>query len=108
VYRSKMEEGIRKYSEMHHLDEVKIRNFLNLLHFHSMDPEMESEYPTLKKVIGDLTIEAELPGNCLFYLSLPPGKFAAVAQNLGKTGLNKEHHGYKRLIVEKPFGYDLQ
>ncbi len=108
VYRSKMEEGIRKYSEMNHLDEVKISDFLNLLHYHSMDPESEAEYVSLKMVINQLSTDAGFSGNCLFYLSLPPGKFAAVAQNLGKAGLNSEQNGYKRLIVEKPFGYDLQ
>ena len=46
-------------------------------------------------------------GNSLFYLATPPDVFATVAAHLGKAGLAREEHGWRRLIVEKPFGTDL-
>ena len=46
-------------------------------------------------------------GNCLFYLATPPDVFAATAKQLGKAGLTREEHAWRRLIVEKPFGTDL-
>jgi glucose-6-phosphate 1-dehydrogenase len=107
-YREKTNDAIRKYSEMNHLDEEKIKEFLNSLHFHSMDPDLENDYAGLIRVLEKLSFDKGTVGNCLFYLSLPPGKFAAVAQNLGKTGLNMQKNGYRRLIIEKPFGYDLE
>jgi glucose-6-phosphate 1-dehydrogenase len=47
-------------------------------------------------------------GNCLFYLATPPDVFATVAEHLGKSGLAREDRGWRRLVVEKPFGTDLE
>jgi glucose-6-phosphate 1-dehydrogenase len=44
----------------------------------------------------------------LFYLAVPPSVYGTVAQRLGETGLAKAEHGWRRLIVEKPFGVDLE
>jgi len=46
--------------------------------------------------------------NAIFYLALPPGVFAPAAELLAKLGLNDETHGFRRLVIEKPFGYDLE
>jgi glucose-6-phosphate 1-dehydrogenase len=47
-------------------------------------------------------------GNCLFYMATPPSLFSRVAQLLGQADLAKESDGaWRRLIIEKPFGYDL-
>lgn len=49
-------------------------------------------------------------GNRLFYLAVPPGVIATVAENLGRAGMVRppEDEGpWTRLIVEKPFGRDL-
>lgn len=49
----------------------------------------------------------ELPRNLVFYMAIPPNLYARVAQALGESGLNKETHGWRRLVIEKPFGYDI-
>jgi glucose-6-phosphate 1-dehydrogenase len=46
-------------------------------------------------------------GNALFYLATPPSVFATVAAQLGNAGLAREDRGWRRLIIEKPFGTDL-
>ncbi len=62
---------------------------------------------------GDLSAEKlgalheGLSPSALFYLALPPSLFGTAAQGLGQAGLNQENGGYRRLVVEKPFGYDL-
>ncbi len=43
----------------------------------------------------------------IFYTSTPPGTYEAIVENLGKAGLNKAE-GSARLVVEKPFGHDLE
>ncbi|WP_258104558.1 glucose-6-phosphate dehydrogenase [Marinoscillum sp. MHG1-6] len=45
--------------------------------------------------------------NCIFYLSTPPSLYEVVSKNLAQVGLSDESKGWKRLIIEKPFGYDL-
>jgi glucose-6-phosphate 1-dehydrogenase len=63
---------------------------------------------------GDLSSDrlAQLsPGiqeNTAFYLALPPGMFAEAATSLAHAGFNKEAGGWGRLVIEKPFGVDLE
>ncbi len=48
-------------------------------------------------------------GNRLFYLATPPSAYEQIVGNLGRVGLHKqgEHEGWARIVVEKPFGHDL-
>ena len=47
-------------------------------------------------------------GNALFYLAIPAGGFAATVRRLGESGLMREQEGgWRRVIIEKPFGSDL-
>ena len=47
-------------------------------------------------------------GNVLFYLATPPTVFATLAENLGRSGLTRaDGSAWSRLVVEKPFGTDL-
>lgn len=46
-------------------------------------------------------------GNRIFYLALPPTVYEEVIQNLGLAGLSHEETGYARIVIEKPFGRDL-
>jgi len=46
-------------------------------------------------------------GNCVFYLSTVPQLFGPIASQLGAAGLAEETDGYRRFVVEKPYGHDL-
>jgi glucose-6-phosphate 1-dehydrogenase len=46
-------------------------------------------------------------GPALFYLALPPGVFAQAGEALAKLEFHKEDSGWRRLVIEKPFGHDL-
>jgi glucose-6-phosphate 1-dehydrogenase len=48
-----------------------------------------------------------LEGDAVLYLALPPALFAQAAEALGVLGLAQERTGFRRLVVEKPFGTDL-
>ncbi|CAB1127956.1 Glucose-6-phosphate 1-dehydrogenase [Candidatus Hydrogenisulfobacillus filiaventi] len=69
--------------------------------------------PRVQYRAGDLTpprlaaLAPLLPGPAAFYLALPPQLFAQAAEGLGAAGLADEAHGWRRLVVEKPFGWDL-
>lgn len=68
---------------------------------------------TARFVAGDLDparvaqLESVVTGPVLFYLALPPGLFPAAAAGLGAAGFADESTGWRRLVVEKPFGTDL-
>lgn len=62
-------------------------------------------YDVLRERLVAIDEERNLSGNILFYLSTPPSLYATIPQMLGKVGLNKGT-GWRRVIVEKPFGTD--
>jgi len=66
-----------------------------------------SGYPDLRDRIEHLEAVHDLPGNRVFYLALPPGVFATAIEGLGTSGLNRGP-GWTRLVIEKPFGQDLE
>ena len=45
--------------------------------------------------------------NCLFFLSIAPQLYEPAIKNLGASGLSKEETGWRRVVIEKPFGRDL-
>jgi len=47
-------------------------------------------------------------GCVLFYLAVPPTVYTMIVERLGKSGLNRGDGGWRRVIVEKPFGHDLE
>jgi glucose-6-phosphate 1-dehydrogenase len=65
-----------------------------------------ADYQILAHRIADLERRHRLPGNRIFYLALPPAAFPDAIEALGVMGLT-ESAGWTRLMVEKPFGHDL-
>ncbi len=82
--------------------------FLRLLHYISLETSDPASYTALKKKLEKLGNESGTQGNLIYYLATPPSLYAPVAKSLAAKGLAKEGRGWKRIIVEKPFGYDLE
>lgn len=66
----------------------------------------EQDYAALGRVIGDVRSRLGIPDAVLFHLAVPPSLFATIAARLGESGLARSDTGWRRLIVEKPFGQD--
>jgi glucose-6-phosphate 1-dehydrogenase len=76
------------------------------LHGDYADP---ATYAALRDLLGGIDGEEKTRGNYLYYLATPPTVFATVAHQIGAAGLAAEGEGrWRRLIVEKPFGEDLE
>ncbi|HTV94237.1 MAG TPA: glucose-6-phosphate dehydrogenase [Verrucomicrobiae bacterium] len=65
-------------------------------------------YGELAKHIANNDAELGTRGNRLFYLSTPPSVFPTIIELLREADLNQQHDGWARIIVEKPFGTDLE
>jgi glucose-6-phosphate 1-dehydrogenase len=65
-------------------------------------------YRRLGRRLERLRERADTGGNVLFYLAIPPVLYPTVVAHLGDAGLNRGEHGWRRIIIEKPFGHDLQ
>ena len=66
-------------------------------------------FAKLKEVVDELDAQRGTAGNHTFYLSIPPRDFPLVLDQLEKAGLSQAGKGqFRRVVVEKPFGSDLQ
>ena len=51
--------------------------------------------------------EDDRPGNRLYYLSIAPNLYEQAVANLGAADMVHQDHGWRRVVIEKPFGSDL-
>jgi len=73
------------------------------------DPKDSSSFNRLRERLERLEASRNTGGNRLFYLATPPDAFAPISDQLGRAGLLREDTGaWRRLVIEKPFGTDLQ
>jgi len=85
-----------------------IKNFADRIFYEDLGGSYEEPYVGLKNRIELLNEKLNLDNNVIYYLSTPPGIYELISKNLKEQDLNNEHKGWKRLIVEKPFGYTLE
>ncbi|MBK1702022.1 glucose-6-phosphate dehydrogenase [Thiococcus pfennigii] len=86
------------------LDAEVLARLAERLRFQSGDLEEDDAYAALAGRLHD----GALPANRLFYLAIPPNHYGTVADRLAAQGLAEEAAGWSRLVVEKPFGFDLE
>jgi glucose-6-phosphate 1-dehydrogenase len=93
-----------------HSDEV-IETFLSLCHYKSGNGYGDIDAFNDLKVLIEAN-ESENDGlkeyNRLFYFAIPPNVFADAAIAIKKTCMQEPSKGFSRIIVEKPFGRDLE
>ena len=80
------------------------------LHYRSVYYNDTASYHSLAMYLMELDLKNHTRGNRIFSLAIPPSLYETVAQRLGEAGLSNEDPGkgqWTRLVVEKPFGYDL-
>lgn len=69
----------------------------------------DEAFDQLAKALGRLRQTHGIPGNAAFYFAIPPPAFPVVLKQLARTGMadNASSGGWRRVVVEKPFGHDL-
>jgi len=66
-------------------------------------------YERLRAQLAECDARHGTAGNYLFYLAVPPDLFSVIVKHLGASGLAREEDGkWRRVIIEKPFGHDLE
>lgn len=84
------------------------KDFANRLSYVAIQTAEQKDYAKVKKKLAKLDKQFEIGGNYIFYLSTPPFLYTTIPTHLAAHGLNEEKEGWRRLVVEKPFGYDLE
>ena len=80
--------------------------FCSHLYYQAVNTSDAQDYGKLVPRLDDLHDKYQTCGNTFYYMSTPPSLYGVIPECLAAHGLNTEEYGWKRIIVEKPFGYD--
>ncbi|MBP3965829.1 glucose-6-phosphate dehydrogenase [Paenibacillus lignilyticus] len=106
TFRSNVEQSLRTYSRREVQDPAGLERFLQAFRYNVLDVGRIEDYLKLLQVIEQREQELRITKpNRMFYLSVGPEHFETIAANIQASGLGSAQ---KRLVIEKPFGYDLQ
>jgi glucose-6-phosphate 1-dehydrogenase len=108
TFRDMMRKGIESFAEEKELNEDYLNSFLDQIFYSSIDINSTDDYQKLKNILFEIDQKYSTKGNYLFYFALPPDISEVIAGKLGIAGLNSQSEGFRRIIVEKPFGHDLE
>ncbi len=111
VFRQNMHKAIQESTRVKQVDPAVWENLEKRLYYISSPFQDPAGYTRLTEVLARCDREHGTRGNYLFYLATPPTFFGEIIQQLGKADLAQEREeegrGWRRTIIEKPFGRDL-
>jgi len=87
------------------INEEVFQRFSARLQYLKGDLNDTATYNNIKEKLDNDDI---FPVNAAFYMALRPAEFGVVVEFLSSSGLSNEDHGWRRIVIEKPFGYDLE
>jgi glucose-6-phosphate 1-dehydrogenase len=105
-FRSKMLEAVSNYGNP--VEKDSSEKFCRKIFYVSVDTKPDSSLSGFKQKLESIRKNQNIEGNTVFYLSTPPSLYSVIPSLLSTQELNNENDGWKRLIIEKPFGYDLE
>jgi glucose-6-phosphate 1-dehydrogenase len=105
-FRERMKESVSKFLEDAPFDEDVWQSFAQCLFYVPGDLSNPASYDDLRKKLDEVEQSHQTAGNVLFYLSTQPSHYAQAILELGAHNLN-HGNGWRRVIIEKPFGHDL-
>jgi glucose-6-phosphate 1-dehydrogenase len=109
AFRAELRKSLDQFSRVKP-EEPIVSEFLDRLVYHQGDYDDDRTFDTLTTRLDHIDADQGTRGNRLYYLATQPSVFAEIIAQLGRCGLDHEHHdaGWRRVIVEKPFGRDLE
>jgi glucose-6-phosphate 1-dehydrogenase len=106
--RDSLMKGLRQFATRP-VDDAIAARLLECVTAIEADPSDPASFDAMKAKLEKLEANRNTGGNRLFYLATPPAAFTPIARELGRVGMLKEDGGaWRRLVVEKPFGTDLE
>jgi glucose-6-phosphate 1-dehydrogenase len=85
------------------IDESTLQHFCDRLYYLALPKDDDGAYNRLQKLLE----EPHFPPNILYYMAVRPVDYPNIVDKLGDVGLLQQKSGWRRVVIEKPFGYDL-
>ena len=101
------EEFRQRMLEFLPLENKQTISFLNHIYYQTIDYNIQDDYLKLKNRLESLSLQLSIAPNYLFYLSTPPNLYDLIPEKLARAELNLQKNGYRRIVIEKPFGNSL-
>lgn len=110
AFQESLKEGIKDFGDGESINEEKWEKFKKNIYYIISDFDDLNSYKDLKDKLDKIDEEKKIGGNRLLYMAVPPDALLNIIENTGKSGLNKNNseESWTRIILEKPFGHDLQ
>src|SRR3954451_8444005 len=106
-FRNQAKESIQEFSRREP-DAQVLDGLLERFHYLGVSFDDEDRYSRIKEAVEKLDEEAGQPLNRAYYLSTAPEYFPVITQNLKAAGMHRHEKCDVRVIIEKPFGTDLE
>jgi glucose-6-phosphate 1-dehydrogenase len=106
-FREEQSQDIREFATTT-VDEALWTELREALYYQAGEFTDPATYTKLGALLAEVASKHGTGGNVLFYLAVPPNFFAEIVRRLGEAGLvQQDGKSWKRVIIEKPFGRDL-
>lgn len=103
-FREKMRENVEEFSKR--FDEDIWEKFVSRIWYIPTDAGKLDGFDAIKEGLVDIEGDGDI--NRLYYLSVAPFLYESMITNIGEAGMAEENGGWRRIIIEKPFGTDLE
>jgi glucose-6-phosphate 1-dehydrogenase len=107
AFRDSMQEAVKEAFPQD-FSESSWQVFSEMLYYTSVEYDLQDAYVGLRDKLLTLEKKHGTRGNRIYYLATPPAVYEPVIENLGTAGLSTEDGGYRHIVIEKPFGSDLE
>ncbi|WP_455497070.1 glucose-6-phosphate dehydrogenase [Coprobacter sp.] len=107
-FRQKQRDGILASQKELSAKDIRLNLFLECLFYVNFDTRDTAVYGVLKDRVNELQKRYLLPDNIIFYMATPPEMYEVIPVGLQKSGLTYSATGFRRIVVEKPFGTNLK
>jgi len=102
-----MRDGITEFGDVDAAD-PKIDEFVSKISYFPLNFDDPASYAGLKSELERIAKEKNIGPDRLFYLATAPEFFAGIIDNLGAQAMTRPDHGRAAVVIEKPFGHDLE
>jgi glucose-6-phosphate 1-dehydrogenase len=103
-FRTHLAEGMKEFASFKYTDE-EWNKFASRLAYQQGRYDNADDFGKLKTVLQN---EENGSGNRIYYMATPPGVFPQIVELLAQTDQLTEDGGWRRVVIEKPFGTDLE